>query len=848
MPFYDNVYYPFDSDNASSSPSILSSPCLPPYATRKLPSGAGTMFKFRTRHESMDWRRIGAIDVEKVANELDFITLQENVMSITFCNLQDEKCPHCKNSLDPILLKLFRLSQFTIEYLLHSQEYLTSSLRSMEEEAQAAIKEAEQIKLKMAKQSEDIKSLKDECKRRKKMIASQQMMISAGAGAYHKCNFCDKAFVNYSFLQSHIHRRHPQSAESEKTKQQANELLQNEISKLKNELQHTKCQLETERCAQIEKLSKFQEMDCQKSFEQEMLKKFNSWKEEEKEKHCEEIAKVNDMFRKDLQDLAMKNASLEKLHEMEQQKTFEQEMLKKFNSWKNEEKEKHVEEMVKVKDMFQKDLHELTMKIAVLERFHETGHRKSFEQEMLKKFNSWKEEEKEKHAEEIAKVKDKLQKEVTELAVKNASLGKVKEQSIKLTPPVATYSEIVQAPTPLSHHSEIKPNASLLSDRAYILEPIEELTEEEKDVEAEVPSLQKTHALTKNQSLAKELRPVFEEGLAEKLESLGVKQGARGIPSDQCKKMLDSVKCYRAEREKQMPAYRQIRQNLISDLILKAEERTSPTVGKLGSTPQALRKGSISSFLHPKSEASVLKSSQESYLSDQKSFASLKQTKAKVKVVLSKDMSAKKPPCVKTPPFTSDDESSADGGPMLTCNTTDSLKMKLPHNTKGSVGFVESESDSEGSFLEELHPQWVSKPNVQKQAPVTTAPATMVKELSKQIEKEALLHSVKNKPVGGVDVRYGFASSKDEVMELKVADIDDNEFDNSSTDEEHFEVPRLVKSRPVVKKVKNGHTAAPVRNTFVSRLAKEDVREMDTSSTLVSSLVTVSDFSDSSDT
>ncbi|KAE8625959.1 hypothetical protein XENTR_v10006451 [Xenopus tropicalis] len=694
MPFYDNVYYPFDSDNASSSPSILSSPCLPPYATRKLPSGAGTMFKFRTRHESMDWRRIGAIDVEKVANELDFITLQENVMSITFCNLQDEKCPHCKNSLDPILLKLFRLSQFTIEYLLHSQEYLTSSLRSMEEEAQAAIKEAEQIKLKMAKQSEDIKSLKDECKRRKKMIASQQMMISAGAGAYHKCNFCDKAFVNYSFLQSHIHRRHPQSAESEKTKQQANELLQNEISKLKNELQHTKCQLETERCAQIEKLSKFQEMDCQKSFEQEMLKKFNSWKEEEKEKH----------------------------------------------------------------------------------------------------------------AEEIAKVKDKLQKEVTELAVKNASLGKVKEQSIKLTPPVATYSEIVQAPTPLSHHSEIKPNASLLSD-----------------VEAEVPSLQKTHALTKNQSLAKELRPVFEEGLAEKLESLGVKQGARGIPSDQCKKMLDSVKCYRAEREKQMPAYRQIRQNLISDLILKAEERTSPTVGKLGSTPQALRKGSISSFLHPKSEASVLKSSQESYLSDQKSFASLKQTKAKVKVVLSKDMSAKKPPCVKTPPFTSDDESSADGGPMLTCNTTDSLKMKLPHNTKGSVGFVESESDSEGSFLEELHPQWVSKPNVQKQAPVTTAPATMVKELSKQIEKEALLHSVKNKPVGGVDVRYGFASSKDEVMELKVADIDDNEFDNSSTDEEHFEVPRLVKSRPVVKKVKNGHTAAPVRNTFVSRLAKEGI-------------------------
>ncbi|XP_041436961.1 DAZ interacting zinc finger protein 1 L homeolog isoform X10 [Xenopus laevis] len=835
MPFYENVYYPFDSDNASSTPSILSSPCLLPSATRKRPSSAGAMFKFRTRHESMDWRRIGAIDVDRVANELDFITLQENVMSITFCNLEDEKCPHCKNSLDPILLKLFRLSQFTIEYLLHSQEYLTSSLRSMEEEVQAATKEAEQIKLKMVKQSEEIKSLKEECKRRKKMIASQQMMISASAGSYHKCNFCDKAFVNYSYLQSHMHRRHPQSADSEKSKQHTSEVLQNEISKLKNELQNTKCQLEAEKCAQIEKLSKIQEMECQKAFEQELLNKFKSWKEEEKEKHAEEIAKVKGMFSKELKELTMKNASLEQIHEMEQHKTFEQDMLKKFNSWKNEEKGKHAEEMVKVKDMFQKDIKELTMKIAVLEKFHETGRRKTYEQEMQKMFHSWKEEEKEKHAEEIAKLKNMFQKEVKELTVKNASLEKVKEQSVKLPAPVTPYSEIVQAPAPLSsHHSEIKPIASSLSDRAHILDPIEELTEEERDVEADVSSSQKPHGWKKNQLLAKELRAVFEEGLAEKLESLGVKPGARGIPSDHCKKILESSKHVREERDKQMPLYRQMRQNLTSSLNCKAEERTSPAAGSRSST------------LHSKSEVSVLKSSQRSHLSDQRSSASMKPTKAKVKAVLSKDTFAKKPPSIKTPPFSSDDESCADAGPLPSCNTTDSLKLRLPLKTKGNVGFVESESDSEGSFLEELQPQWVSKHNVQKQTPATTAPATLVKERCEQIEKQPMLPSVKNKPVGGVNVGYGFASSKDEVMELKVADIDENEFDNSTTDEESFEVPRSVKSRPLAKKVKNGYAAAPVRNTFVSRTAKEDV--VDTSSTLVSSLVTVSDFSDSSDT
>ncbi|OCT92608.1 hypothetical protein XELAEV_18015665mg [Xenopus laevis] len=141
-------------------------------------------------------------------------------------------------------------------------------------------------------------------------------------------------------------------------------------------------------------------------------------------------------------------------------------------------------------------------------------------------------------------------------------------------------------------------------------------------------------------------------------------KSSRGIPNDRYNKILGFVKCFGEAKEKQIPSYQQIQQDRLSDLNCKAEEFISPAASKQDNTSNIQRR---------------------------------------------------------TPPFSSDDESCGDGGPLLSCNTTDSLKLKLPLKTKGSVGFVESESDSEGSFLE-LQPQWMSKHNVQKQAPATTAP------------------------------------------------------------------------------------------------------------------------------
>ncbi|XP_075793409.1 cilium assembly protein DZIP1L-like [Pelodiscus sinensis] len=124
--------------------------------------------------------------MERVARELDMTTLQENIAGVTFCNLDSEKCPHCQQPVDPVLLKVLKMAQLTIEYLLHSQEYLSASVALHEEHLRMAQEELKRTRQELDKQAEELKGVKEESQRRKKMIATQQLLLQAGTNNYHK--------------------------------------------------------------------------------------------------------------------------------------------------------------------------------------------------------------------------------------------------------------------------------------------------------------------------------------------------------------------------------------------------------------------------------------------------------------------------------------------------------------------------------------------------------------------------------------------------------------------------------------------------------------------------------------
>ncbi|XP_041054661.1 zinc finger protein DZIP1-like [Carcharodon carcharias] len=370
----------------SHNPLADSTP-LPSALTAGVRGGQLPLFKFKNRHETVNWRRINAIDVDRVANELDFVTLQENIMNITFCNMDAEKCPYCQNQLDPTLLKIFRLAQFTIEYLLHSQDYLTSNLQMFEEKLQASEFGKEQIKKELSKLADEMKSQKDECKRRKQIISTQQMMIQSGANNYYKCQYCDKSFMNSFFMQSHIQRRHPNHTNVEKQKRNQSDKIQEEIDQLKKQLQHTQSQLEAEK--QLYFKTHSQEIENRIMKEEETTKSFERWKEEEKKKLNYEMEKMKEMFVEEFKEMTEKNAALET--ELLQIKSTSLQLQSSLGTLKDEheygiqeESRRYQQEVKDLKAILEKQEHKWTSELnSLFERHDHEKHKLQLEIESL---------------------------------------------------------------------------------------------------------------------------------------------------------------------------------------------------------------------------------------------------------------------------------------------------------------------------------------------------------------------------------------------------------------------------------------------------------------------------------
>lgn len=127
--------------------------------------GAYTLptFKFQPRRESVDWRRISALDVDRVATGAGRGYLQENIAGVTFCNLDREVCGRCGQPVDPVLLKVLRrLAQLSIEYLLHCQDCLSTSVAQLESAAAGQPGPAGAWPAGLGRQADELKSVREE--------------------------------------------------------------------------------------------------------------------------------------------------------------------------------------------------------------------------------------------------------------------------------------------------------------------------------------------------------------------------------------------------------------------------------------------------------------------------------------------------------------------------------------------------------------------------------------------------------------------------------------------------------------------------------------------------------------
>ncbi|XP_031548746.1 uncharacterized protein LOC116286378 [Actinia tenebrosa] len=284
-------------------------------------------FTFGKRTEQVDWRKLAAVDLDRLTREMDVKTLQDNILNVTYCNIEAELGMQAVN-FDPNFIKLFNLAQLIIEYLLHSQEYLSSNLETEVKKVQETMQSAEEVRKELEQKAEAQNKLKKEIKKLKKWIAEYQMMMRAGASGIHKCPYCAKAFVSQEYLSAHLARRHNDdgahmngyitsvkpvniTVSSKLANGEVDQdklALVEEMKQIKDRLYATERDLMNERAAR--EMGSAREKDQSSSDQskfREMEENYENWKRMEEERHRREMDNLKNTLLQQMQELQMQS-------------------------------------------------------------------------------------------------------------------------------------------------------------------------------------------------------------------------------------------------------------------------------------------------------------------------------------------------------------------------------------------------------------------------------------------------------------------------------------------------------------------------------------------------------------
>ncbi|XP_051841569.1 cilium assembly protein DZIP1L [Antechinus flavipes] len=710
-------------------------------------------FKFQPRRESVDWRRLSAIDVDRVAQELDVTTLQDHITGVTYCNLDSERCAYCQQPVDPVLLKVLKMAQLIIEYLLHSQDYLSASIVSLEEKLQSTLEQQEQTERKLGKQAEELKGVKEESRRRKKMLSMQQLLIQAGANSYHKCHLCDKAFINNSYLQSHIQRRHVEVKQSEKQKQQMQD-MEDGIEELREKLKRTQLQLEAER--EMEKQRQLQEAENIRLRETEAKREFDRWKEEERMKLYQEIDNLKQLLLNEFKSVASQNFMLEEKLQVLQNHTVVESCLGTLRDDDSEDQQKQAKEVQEMKEKLENQKLTWKRKLKDLQEEHMAEKKRlKDENERLRVSLS----------QDQRKAADHFQRQMDSLNAKcqdQANIIKSQEEMIK--------------------------RMSLRKEEVIHQVTKAEDTEEDSTQEELEDSLDRKQkvleALRRNPNLLKQFRPILEETLEEKLESMGLKRGTKGI-SDQTYKNLDSIlKTHREQKAKRFSELLKLRDKLIKEVARKIIERQQNESTLLQPAKVAVVKSQRSSSstreAQQKSRTLRVESQSQRTVSPKPTTAQGKVShvpatpQIPVPTPRSKIHHPTGPPAsprpgLSTPPFTSEDDSERDR--ISYSNLQASSKMAVKDDNDWDW------SDTETSDEKAPEPILASSGRL-------TSTGTRVQSMAKTLEKQLIAPG--KKPTGGVNLfsASDTGPSKTSISAKKAQfSEDDSDLDISSLEE-----------------------------------------------------------------
>ncbi|XP_072317928.1 cilium assembly protein DZIP1 isoform X3 [Eucyclogobius newberryi] len=869
MPFQGGFYYPYSRDHqgAHSSagiPSLLNSPFSQPSvlghcAPGMTPSsGISTapLFRFQPRRESVDWRRINIVDIDTVVSQIDVGVLQEYINAVTYCSLDGERCPRCQSPVDPALIKLCRLAQLTVEYLLHCQELLTVEMHAMEEKLEAAGKDRVQLLAQQKEKEEQLKTLNDELKQRKKVIRTQQKLLAPSILNSHKCRHCEKSFLNAAFLQNHMQRRHQEAYEANLL---SGSERKSEIDNLKSEITVLKEQIVQQQQTLQTKIAQEKE---QESMHRDLLRELDRFKAEEIARTDRKIENSRDGMRREMEFLYTQNikeanqqqskrpgkaspVQMEPEKDLDNYKEIQQQAIHKLEQTLKKQDKKWESRLQDIKDQHESEKNQLLNELnrTQINVSEQLEHSQRLRQELGRKLQE-KEQTIKSQKEQIKKMSSSPQAKRVETQVHTSAAPDLKQKRVVLEEPPS----------------------------ALMLDPIQELSEEDREsssvsemkpVERKVqPALEKKQrtdisALRRNPNLRREMRPEMEKFLMSEIESYGVKHNCSGLKTKEMESILVRVNAKRQRMSQVLPDYWFSRQKISDEL--EDNLRGPKSRNHRNKQPmQVLQSHSRSNSLPSKAPLAMSVSSERLYKTPQPAPRTrstpqpvTSTPKDKTRLIYSS----------MTPPFSSDDESEEEETdaeedlqldqrnkssavqnrttPILTKQASVTSINNLQSRgltggvTKTTVTQMDSE-DENWSEVSEIFPKEQQSfkdqnGNVEKKS---FGKENKISEMGKIIEKQ-FTDRLGKKPAGGISI---LPERKGEVQELSCTDLEEsNEWVSSL--EEKLSKP-AQSSVPLRKSLDSASTS--VWGTSTGKGPKST----GTGSTLKSSICSISDVSD----
>ncbi|KAK9806976.1 hypothetical protein WJX72_009222 [[Myrmecia] bisecta] len=130
-------------------------------------------FHFDSRRTRIDWRILHGVDIDRVVRDTDLDALDRVVSIIAFGDIEAEDT---RNLTELNFVKIFRLGQLTVEYLLHVQDRLAYENGALKDDRVKAARHIEVLRLRVKEQKEQVLSSRRDVKRVKKTLKTYEAL------------------------------------------------------------------------------------------------------------------------------------------------------------------------------------------------------------------------------------------------------------------------------------------------------------------------------------------------------------------------------------------------------------------------------------------------------------------------------------------------------------------------------------------------------------------------------------------------------------------------------------------------------------------------------------------------